>query len=46
MQKEKIQIDRISITININHNPEKLSSCFQIYSDEKYCFDDAGRIQT
>lgn len=41
MQKEKIQIDRISITININHNPEKLSSCFQIYSDEKYCFDDA-----
>lgn len=41
MKKEKIHIDKISIKIEVNHDPKKISSCYQIYSNEKYSFENA-----
>lgn len=41
MKKEKIHIDKISIKIEVNHDPKKISSCYQIYSNDKYSFENA-----
>lgn len=40
MKKNKIEIDYIEIVIDINHEPEKVASCYQIISDENYSFDE------
>ena len=39
MKKNKVEIDYIEIVIDINHEPEKVASCYQIVSDESYSFD-------
>lgn len=41
MYKNKFEIDFLDVEIEINHDPEKLSSCYQIFSNSNYNFDDS-----
>jgi len=42
MNKNKFEIDRITIKIDVNHKPEKVSSCLQIYSDKEHSFESSN----
>lgn len=41
MKKNNVEIDYIEIVIDINHTPEKVASCYQVFSDEKYNFEES-----